>query len=127
MKWNESADEENAKYTAMVEKYEPADPVEPILFRHKRQTYLGGRGADGHNTCDGCGAIPPEPDLDGMFFILENHSGQRIVFAHEEGTSERTDCYPVTGWREIDHKLYCGACAAEVESTIRALRHRRKR
>lgn len=163
------SEDENERYAAMIEKYEPAPPVERLPLRHKRQTFLSEGGvldlgsgtrvtfrslqgelldergtyriratvdlqctvtlgrAGEYHTCSGCEAIPPEPDLDAMFFILEHHSGQRIVFADEEQTSDRADTYPVTWWRKIDHKLYCGECATEIEASIKALRKKRPR
>jgi rubredoxin len=79
--------------------------------------------------CSMCDAVTPSPDADALWFMLENHDGERLCFprAEEEAHSEEErDMYPAQGWAEIDGDLVCEACAKATREALAALKHKRR-
>lgn len=86
--------------------------------------------------CAGCDAVSPWPDdHDALWYIVENHDGDRILFPRpctqedrlEDGDDAGRDQYPVIGWKEIRDKTYCAECAVEVDEALAAVGAKRKR
>lgn len=77
--------------------------------------------------CGACGAVAPPPDNDGLWYIIQNHDGDRIVFPVPEKEAEQEperDQYPVPGWHRLEEMIVCGTCHAAM---LRALKARKKR
>lgn len=83
-----------------------------------------------YQRCETCGAIPPDPNADGLLFLLKHHDGDRLSFPEGEAKSYRypdRDRYPVPGWEEIAGELTCGECAEALrEAAIKVKKARRK-
>lgn len=75
----------------------------------------------GRPCCDGCQARAPAPaDDDALWFILENHDGNRVVFADAEDIRDERDQYPVKGWVRYADVLLCPDCVAAVAAALKA-------
>lgn len=72
-------------------------------------------------ACSGCKARAPAPaDDDALWFILENHDGNRLVFADAEDAQDERDRYPVKGWVKGAGGMLCPDCVAAVTAVLAA-------
>lgn len=72
-------------------------------------------------ACSGCKARAPAPaDDDALWFILENHDHNRLVFADAEDAQDERDRYPVKGWVKGAGGMLCPDCAAAVAAVLAA-------
>lgn len=72
-------------------------------------------------ACAGCGVAAPAPaDDDALWFIVENHDHNRLVFADAENAQDERDRYPVKGWTQGAGGVLCAGCTAAVASALAA-------
>lgn len=72
--------------------------------------------------CDACGADAPPPDDDGLWYILQNHDGDRIVCPVPEAEANadpERDQYPAPGWMRIGDGKVCGECYAAAQKALK--------
>ncbi len=72
-----------------------------------------------NKQCSVCNAKPGLPDTVGMWFLMENHDDDRLVFPDEEKVAPERDCYPVSGWEILDDNLLCPKCVTDVRDFLR--------
>jgi len=75
--------------------------------------------------CAGCETKSPLPDDDGLWFLVENHDGNRLVFPMEEDCEGERDRYPVPGWGRFNAELYCETCLKEVQAAVKNLKRKK--
>lgn len=63
-------------------------------------------------VCARCDAPAPPPDDDGLWYILENHDGNRLLFPRGEDAywKPERDSYPAPGWETLMGHPYCAEC-----------------
>lgn len=81
-----------------------------------------------NRSCAICGARALDPDPDGLWYIMENHDGDRLVFPYPEAEAfahADRDRYPVTGWERINDEIHCAECVVEVRAAVAAVKAKR--
>lgn len=81
-----------------------------------------------HNDCSTCGATASMPDRDGLWYILENHDGSRLLFPQAEEEAYRhpeRDSYPAPGWRVFEGALTCPDCLNDLMEAFIEVRKKR--
>jgi hypothetical protein len=79
--------------------------------------------------CSMCDRPTTAPDNDALWYMLENHDGERLVFPHPEEAAhadKERDVWPVQGWAELNGELACGECATAARVALAALKHKRR-
>jgi hypothetical protein len=74
-------------------------------------------------TCGACGAPAPPPDNDGLWYILQNHDGNRLLFPVPEGEAHKEperDQYPAPGWKMLGDKVVCSECWEAAHKALKA-------
>lgn len=83
-----------------------------------------------YTHCHTCGVVPGLPDNDGLWYVLQNHDGKRLLFPRAEDVSyeePERDSYPAIGWEMIDGKMNCGACVSAIRESIETLKTKRRK
>jgi hypothetical protein len=79
--------------------------------------------ASGH--CSICERPTDPPDADSLWFVLENHDGDRLLFPSDHSVDER-DRWPVPGWESTtEGDMVCPECLFELEKAKRDIKARR--
>lgn len=78
-----------------------------------------------YHVCEGCGAVPSLPSTyDALWFVMENHDGDRLIFPDAEDCDEERDRYPVVGWTKTvvddENSLLCPDCTEAVKATLKS-------
>lgn len=109
---------------ARIDARRRGDDTEIAATLEVRATVALGNGA-AHRRCGGCGAEAQPPDKDGLWYILQNHDGNRLVFPVPEAEAyaePERDQYPAPGWKRLGEKEVCGECWEVAQKALRARR-----
>ena len=73
-----------------------------------------------HRKCAVCERPPPGPDLDGLWYLIENAEHNRLVFPGAGDVEGNRDTWPVPDWVRRQGELVCGECSQELQAAREA-------